>query len=68
MEFCYKIFRLSGEPPMTRFLAEAVATSHWFNIAAAKRDLGYQPQVSTAEGLKRLEAWLKKSTAKGVDK
>ena len=68
LEFCYKIFPLPGEPPMTRFLAEAVATSHWFNIAAARRDLGYQPQVSTAEGLKRLEAWLKKNTAKGVDK
>ena len=52
---------------MTRFLAEAVATSHWFNIAAARRDLGYQPQVSTAEGLQRLEQWLKKSALKGVD-
>jgi nucleoside-diphosphate-sugar epimerase len=62
LEFVYKTFRLSGEPPMTRFLAEAVATSHWFNIAAAQKDLGYQPQVSTREGLERLAEWLKKNT------
>jgi len=68
LEFCFKLFRLPGEPPMTRFLAEAVATSHWFNIAAARRDLGYQPQVTTAEGLKRLEAWLKMNPVKGVVK
>jgi len=66
LEFIYKTFRISGEPPMTRFLAEAVATSHWFNIDAAKKDLGYHPQVSTAEGLHRLEAWLKINTTKGV--
>jgi nucleoside-diphosphate-sugar epimerase len=66
LEFFYKTFRISGEPPMTRFLAEAVATSHWFNIDAAKKDLGYHPRVSTAEGLQRLEAWLKSNTTKGV--
>jgi nucleoside-diphosphate-sugar epimerase len=66
LEFFYKSFPISGEPQMTRFLAEAVATSHWFNIEAAKRDLGYQPHVSTAEGLQRLEQWLQDNTAKGV--
>jgi len=66
LEFCYKTLRISGEPPMTRFLAEAVASSHWFNIDAAKKDLGYRPRVPTAEGLQRLEQWLRKSTAKGV--
>lgn len=43
---------------MTRFLADAVATSHWFDISAAKRDLGYIPKISTEEGLHRLEKWL----------
>lgn len=63
---CEKIFavlRLPGEPPMTRFLAEALAKSHWFDIGAARRDLGYRPQVSTAEGLARLQAYL--SSRKG---
>ncbi len=58
LEFLYRILRLPGEPPMTRFVAEELATSHWFDITAAKRDLGYRPKVSTEEGLRRLAAWL----------
>ena len=47
----------AGEPPMTRFVADALARSHWFDIGAARRDLGYSPSVSTAEGLERLTEW-----------
>ncbi|UCD78118.1 MAG: NAD-dependent epimerase/dehydratase family protein [Desulfobacterales bacterium] len=68
LEFVYKTLRLSGEPYITRFMAEAVSQTHWFNINAAKKDLGYQPQVSTAEGLRRLEEWLKNNAAKGAAK
>ena len=45
------------EPPMTRFLAEQLSTPHWYDISGAARDLGYRPQVSTAEGLRRTAAW-----------
>ena len=54
LEWIFRTFRIPGEPPMTRFVAEELATAHWFDITAAKRDLGYQPEVSTEEGLKRL--------------
>jgi nucleoside-diphosphate-sugar epimerase len=57
-EKLYEWLRLAGEPPMTRFVADALARSHWFDIRAARRDLGYEPSVSTAEGLRRLAAWL----------
>lgn len=58
LEAVYTLFNISTEPRMTRFVADELATSHWFDIRAAKRDLGYTPAVSTSEGLKRLTAWL----------
>ncbi|HWT14286.1 MAG TPA: NAD-dependent epimerase/dehydratase family protein [Patescibacteria group bacterium] len=54
------IWRSTGkrdDPPMTRFLAEQLSTAHWFNIGAAKRDLGYQPKISITEGMVRLQDW-----------
>ena len=60
-EVCYRLFNLSGEPQMTRFVAEELSTAHWFDISAARKDLGYVPRVSTEEGLRRLAEWLKKS-------
>jgi nucleoside-diphosphate-sugar epimerase len=65
MEILYRFLRLENEPPMTRFVAEELATSHWFDIGAARRDLGYRPVVSTAEGLLRLARWLDPSRSKG---
>jgi nucleoside-diphosphate-sugar epimerase len=60
-EAAYGLLRLGGEPPMTRFLAAQLGRSHWFDISAARRDFGYQPIVSTAEGMERLRAWLAES-------
>ena len=53
-ERLWNLLPLRGEPPMTRFVARELATAHWFNIEAARRDLGYTPEVSITEGLERL--------------
>jgi nucleoside-diphosphate-sugar epimerase len=58
LEAVYSLFRPDAEPPMTRFLARELSTAHWFDISAARRDLGYAPAVSIADGLRRLEASL----------
>jgi len=54
LEWVYWLFRLAGEPPMTRFVAVQMSTAHWYDISAARRDLGYEPKVSVEEGLRRL--------------
>ena len=56
LENWYNLFRLRGEPAMTRFLVTQLARSHWFNISRAQNDFGYRPIVSTEEGLRRLAA------------
>jgi nucleoside-diphosphate-sugar epimerase len=61
LEFFYTIFRISGEPRMTRFVAKELSTSHWYDISAAKKDLGYHPAISTPEGLTRLAGWLQRN-------
>jgi nucleoside-diphosphate-sugar epimerase len=57
-EGLWRILRLAGEPPMTRFVAREMATAHWFDISAARRDLGYRPEITIDEGLVRLKEWL----------
>jgi nucleoside-diphosphate-sugar epimerase len=58
LESVYRIFRVTHEPKMTRFLADELSTAHWFDISAAKKDLGYAPSVTVDEGLERLGKWL----------
>ncbi len=57
MELAYTLLPLKGEPLLTRFVAEHLTTSHWYDISAARRDLGYAPRVKTDEGLKKLKQW-----------
>ena len=57
-ERLWTLLPLPGEPPLTRFAARELATAHWFDIDAARRDLAYAPEVSLAEGLDRLRKWL----------
>jgi len=59
LEQAYTLLRLSGEPPMTRFVARELSTAHWFDLSAARRDFGYHPRIGFDEGMQRLAAWLK---------
>jgi nucleoside-diphosphate-sugar epimerase len=53
-ELAWSALRRADEPPLTRFVAEQLATAHHYDLSAARRDLGFQARVSTAEGLERL--------------
>jgi nucleoside-diphosphate-sugar epimerase len=56
--------RLTGnpaEPRLTRFVVHELSTAHWFDISAARRDFGYAPAISIAQGLQQLQRALGKS-------
>jgi nucleoside-diphosphate-sugar epimerase len=54
METFWRIFPLSGEPPMTRFVATELSKDHWYSIAAARRDLGYAPKADLSKEMEAL--------------
>ena len=58
LEFTHTCLRIEAEPVITRFVVRELATSHWFDLTAARRDLGYAPSVSFEEGMRRLQASL----------
>jgi nucleoside-diphosphate-sugar epimerase len=53
-EVAWRLTRRRDEPPMTRFLALQLGTSHSYSIGALERDLGYRERVTTAEASARL--------------
>ena len=58
LESIWTVARKTSEPRMTRFLAAQLATSHYFDISAAREDFGYEPVVSMSEGMRRLASEL----------
>jgi nucleoside-diphosphate-sugar epimerase len=62
-EAWWRVTGKAGEPPMTRFVAKELATDHWFNIAAARRDLGYHPLVTVEDGTAELIEHYRKGNA-----
>jgi nucleoside-diphosphate-sugar epimerase len=52
-------------PPLTRFLAEQLATAHWFDQRRTREALGWAPHVPLDEGFARLAAH-HAATAAGV--
>ena len=53
-EAVWRVLPVATEPPMTRFIAAELAKDHWFDITAARRDLGYAPRISMSEGTAEL--------------
>jgi len=64
-ELVYRALGREEEPLMTRFVAEQLATAHWFDISPCARDFGWTPRVSNDEGMERLAMWLRERPAAG---
>lgn len=58
-EAIWALTKRAGEPPITRFVAVELAKDHYFNIAAARKDLGFRPSVSMDQALEATVADLK---------
>lgn len=56
LETGWKLFGIKSDPPLTRWSAEHLSTAHWYDISAAKRDLGYSAEISIEQGLEILAA------------
>jgi nucleoside-diphosphate-sugar epimerase len=54
LELLYRTFRLPGEPPLTRFLASQLGSSHYYDVSKAQRDFGYRPLLTPEQGMARL--------------
>ena len=64
-EAAWRILPVDSEPPMTRFVAAELAKDHWFDISAARRDLGYAPRINMAAGTAELVGWYQGQARRG---
>lgn len=46
LEAFHKTFRPNVEPRMTRFVADQLATSHWYDMVPLKEAIGFYPRVN----------------------
>jgi len=57
IEAGWRATRRTDEPVLTAFIAEQLATAHWFDQRQTRAALRWQPRVTLAEGFARLRAW-----------
>ena len=55
LEACWRLLRVDGAPPMTRFAVAMMAASVTVRTDKARAELGYRPIVSVKEGLLQLD-------------
>jgi nucleoside-diphosphate-sugar epimerase len=64
LETVYRTLPLKGEPVLTRFMAEQLGQSQYYDISRAKHDLGYRPRFTMAEAGRKTIECLKAGTGK----
>jgi nucleoside-diphosphate-sugar epimerase len=62
LEAVHSVLRIEREPLMTRFAVSELTHAQWFDISAARRDLGYSPRVTIDEGFERLQTWCRENS------
>jgi nucleoside-diphosphate-sugar epimerase len=57
VEGVWAAIRGRSVPPLTRFLAEQLATAHWFDQRRTRTALRWRPEVRLDDGFARLGDW-----------
>ncbi|MBT0769439.1 NAD-dependent epimerase/dehydratase family protein [Kineosporia sp. J2-2] len=57
VEGAWALGKRHDDPPITRFLAEQLATAHWFEQRTTRAVLDWTPAVGLEEGFDRLARW-----------
>jgi 2-alkyl-3-oxoalkanoate reductase len=65
VEGAWALSRRRDTPPLTRFLAEQLATAHWFDQRRTRAVLGWHPGVTLEAGFARLAAWYRQDPSVG---
>lgn len=60
IEILFTVFKIKKiEPPMTRFIALQLGTSHFFNLSNARNDFGHNPKITIEQSLEIMREKLK---------
>ncbi|GAB3248152.1 NAD-dependent epimerase/dehydratase family protein [Kineosporia babensis] len=57
VEGVWALGKRRDDPPLTRFLAEQLATAHWFDQSHTRAVLDWTPAVGLEEGFERMRQW-----------
>lgn len=60
LEWVYRTFRLSGEPPLTRYTVCTLGYAQTMDIRPAREILGYEPEKTLDASIREYGAWYQK--------
>jgi len=64
LEALWTLFGREDEPPATRFVASQLATSHYYDLRAARTDFGYAPPVDAETAFEATVAMFRNNAVK----
>lgn len=68
LEFFHKTLKIPFDPVITTNMVKELSLSHVFDIGPSVTDLGFEPSVSLAEGMKDYEGWLVSNRWRNTEK